>query len=323
MKYLTAFLFFLLFSLGIHGQNLVPNYSFEDTLACPTQDGEINDAPPWVDPTNASTDYYQECSSNSFCSAPGNAYGFQFPRTGKAYAGLATYENAVPNLREFLQVKLTDSLRRGQTYCVTFYVAWAGNCQYASNGLGAYFSANPVSCFQCLLPYTPQINYLGPVIRDTGKWVPISGTIVAQGGERYLTIGNLNADGSTLTTFVNPTGIFVIALYYIDDVYVGSCDTTKPLIIKSSLLAPNVFTPNNDGQNDVFKIQGTNLQGLNCKIYDRWGGKVWELKNPDESWDGHNQTGMPCNDGVYFYVLDTTGVDGVAYHNTGFVELIR
>ena len=139
-----------------------------------------------------------------------------------------------------------------------------------------------------------------------------------------LTIGNFNTDSNTSTNLVNQSGSGgPAAYYYIDDVYVGTCDTLKPPVIKSSLTVPNVFTPNGDGQNDVFSIQQSNIQTLNCKIYDRWGGKVWELKGPDESWDGHNQTGNPCNDGVYFYVLDAAGEDGKAYHQTGFVELLR
>jgi gliding motility-associated-like protein len=320
---LPTVIFLVMITQFTRGQNLVPNYSFEDTLACPSSDGEIYDAPPWVDPTNATTDYYNECASNLICSAPLNAYGFQQPRTGRAYSGMGTYVSSSPNAREFLQVKLLDSLRLGKTYCVTYYIAWANNCQYISNGLSAYFSTTPVSCNQCLLPYVPQINYLGPAIKDSGKWVPIRGSFTATGGEQYLTIGNFNSDPNSLTAFVNPSSSNIVALYYIDDVYVGPCDTVKPPDTSSSLSVPNIFTPNNDEQNDLFKITGSNIQTLQCSIYDRWGGKVWELKNPLEGWDGHNQTGMPCSDGVYFYVLDATGEDGKTYHQTGFVELLR
>jgi len=190
--------------------------------------------------------------------------------------------------------------------------------------MSLYFSPNSISCSGCLLPYTPQINYLGSPITDTLNWILISGSYTALGGEKYITIGNFNSDSNTSTAVVNPTGSGgTEAYYYIDDVYVGTCDTIKPPVIVSSLSVPNVFTPNSDGINDVFKIQGSNIQTLTCSIYDRWGGKVWELKNPLENWDGRNPTGMPCNDGVYFYVLDATGEDGKSYHKTGFVQLIR
>ncbi len=91
----------------------------------------------------------------------------------------------------------------------------------------------------------------------------------------------------------------------------------------SFLQIPNVFSPNSDGINDVFKITSGNIKNMGCLIFDRWGGKVAELKNPDEGWDGHNQTGGACNDGVYFYILDASGTDGTAYHRKGFIQLIR
>jgi gliding motility-associated-like protein len=317
---------FLLFVFGLTGeaQNLVPNPSFEKYSNCPNAGGEIYFAIPWVDPSSGSSDYYNACSSNFQSSVPTNLSGHRWPRTGKAYAGIATYASTIPQAREYIQVKLNDTLVTGKLYCVGFYVSFSEVAEFASNGFSAYFSLSPISCSACLLPYIPQINYLGSPITDTAKWTLISGTFIANGGEQYITIGNFNSDANTISSLVNPSGSGgPAAYYYIDDVYVGSCDTTKSPIVKSALLAPNIFTPNNDGQNDVFKIQGTNLQTLNCKIYDRWGGKVWELNNPDESWDGHNQTGIPCNDGVYFYVLEAVGEEGKTYHQTGFVQLVR
>jgi len=91
----------------------------------------------------------------------------------------------------------------------------------------------------------------------------------------------------------------------------------------TDLLIPNVFTPNNDGINDVFKISGGNLKSMDCLIFDRWGVKLWELKSPLETWDGHNLTGIACNSGVYFYVLTATGVNGTSYSKSGYFELLR
>ncbi len=100
----------------------------------------------------------------------------------------------------------------------------------------------------------------------------------------------------------------------------GPCDTSKG---SSCITIPNVFSPNNDGKNDVFKITSSGLKAMTCGIFNRWGVKLWDLKGPEENWDGRDQTGIACSTGTYFYILDAVGVDGKAYHQSGFVELIR
>jgi gliding motility-associated-like protein len=97
---------------------------------------------------------------------------------------------------------------------------------------------------------------------------------------------------------------------------IGAPDST-------TLIIPNVFTPNGDGVNDVFHVSGVKLRSMDCILYDRWGIKLWELKSPLESWDGHTLTGLTCVTGVYYYVLKATGMDGTTYSRSGALELIR
>jgi gliding motility-associated-like protein len=313
---------FLFTSSG--GQNLVPNPSFENYSSCPTGGGDVAALVSWTNPTSSTPDYFNECATSipSGCSVPVNFVGYQWPRTGKGYAGLVTYVQVFPNARDYVSIELSDTLTPGQLYCVGYYVSLSNISQYASNAFSAYFSSTPVlSASGSVLPFIPQFNYRGGVVTDTLNWVLVDGQFVASGGEKYMTIGNFNTDANTATILINPSGAGgAESYYYIDDVYVGTCDTIKPA---SSLQIPNVFTPNNDQVNDVFRITTTNIQTLNCQIYDRWGIKVWELTTPFESWDGHNKTGVVCSDGVYYYVLWATGVDGKKYDKTGFVQLIR
>lgn len=83
---------------------------------------------------------------------------------------------------------------------------------------------------------------------------------------------------------------------------------------------PNVFTPNDDGINDVFDVQvGQRLQGCtSVKIYNRWGAHIFESRENSHSWDGRTFSGDLCPAGVYFYLLD---INGTAYQ--GYVTLIR
>jgi len=318
--------FFIFLGCVTHAQNLVPNNSFENYVSCPNGLGEIIDAVSWTNPTWSTPDYYNSCAPiNSGCSVPSNAGGYHMAFTGNAYAGLITYSAIFPNSRDYIQVKLLDSLILGKEYCISYYVSLSKIVQLAANGFSAYLSTYPVaSANQNILPYSAQVNYAGNIITDTINWVLISGTVIARGGESYLTIGNFSTDANTSTSIVNQSGSGgAESYYYIDDVYVGTCDTLKPPEIISFLTVPNIFTPNNDGANDVFKITQSHIQTLDCSIYDRWGVKLWELKNPDESWDGTTKAGVLCGDGVYYYVLNATGLDGKKYALNGFLQLMR
>lgn len=69
------------------------------------------------------------------------------------------------------------------------------------------------------------------------------------------------------------------------------------------IVVPNAFSPNDDGVNDVFFIQGLPLE-FHLIIYNRWGYPVFETQNPNELWNGKiNNTGENATPGVYFYVL--------------------
>jgi gliding motility-associated-like protein len=65
---------------------------------------------------------------------------------------------------------------------------------------------------------------------------------------------------------------------------------------------PNAFTPNGDGNNDVFRIVGL-YRDINLKlyIYDRWGKMVFLSENIDEGWDGSIR-GQKCPAGTYSWV---------------------
>ena len=69
---------------------------------------------------------------------------------------------------------------------------------------------------------------------------------------------------------------------------------------------PNVFTPNGDGKNDIFKpFPYQFVEKINMTIYNRWGNEVFKTEDPDINWDGKDfQTHKPLSDGVYYYVCD-------------------
>ncbi len=90
----------------------------------------------------------------------------------------------------------------------------------------------------------------------------------------------------------------------------------------SHILVPNVFTPNGDSVNDVFRPILDEITGLNYTIYNRWGNLIYESNGRLRAfWDGRTNTGEPCTDGLYFCVLTATGIDGKSYKEKTAIQL--
>jgi len=93
----------------------------------------------------------------------------------------------------------------------------------------------------------------------------------------------------------------------------------KPLIINK----PNVFSPNKDGVNDSFNIEGVYLKEIYLLITNRWGNVVFEQTSINPTWDGIILNGNEASDGVYFFTFKAVGLNEEVIEDKGFVELIR
>lgn len=79
---------------------------------------------------------------------------------------------------------------------------------------------------------------------------------------------------------------------------------TEPL----ELQMPTAFSPNNDGDNDVFDIHGIEAYPDNkLTITNRWGNIVFQTEGYHNTWDGHSNNGKELPDGVYFVILEING----------------
>jgi gliding motility-associated-like protein len=74
--------------------------------------------------------------------------------------------------------------------------------------------------------------------------------------------------------------------------------------IKDPVTRYNVFSPNNDGDNEVFIIPGLdNFPDNDVQIFNRWGNIVYEKKGYNNQWKGTNQTGADLPAGAYYYIV--------------------
>jgi gliding motility-associated-like protein len=91
----------------------------------------------------------------------------------------------------------------------------------------------------------------------------------------------------------------------------------------SGITLPNVFTPNYDDINDVFKPVARGITSMKVGIYSRYGNYVYGWESVNGSWDGHTTSGQPCSDGTYFCILEATGFDGKSYKLKTTITLTR
>jgi type IX secretion system substrate protein len=224
-------LFFTFLMSNVRSQNLVPNPSFEDHYDCTMDAYYMENVPYWE--AFWSVDYYNACvvadsMSVSIFDVPENEFGYQYAKRGAAYAGFATYVAA--NYREHVYTQLMQPLSANKKYCIQFSVSLSDSSTWAINKIGAFLSPDtlypkpfePTATppYNIFTYYIPQIESTS-LITDSSIWRTISGVFQAQGGEKYITIGNFRDDNSTDTLRIQ-TRISTdrFSYYYIDDVSV-------------------------------------------------------------------------------------------------------
>lgn len=107
--------------------------------------------------------------------------------------------------------------------------------------------------------------------------------------------------------FGNDTGTFRVCIWAITAGMEYCIDSACQEISNSFQIdfdIPNVFTPNGDGANDVFNVKIKGEEMYELKIWNRWGGLVFETTDAKVQWNGRTMnTGEENPEGTYFYVL--------------------
>lgn len=91
---------------------------------------------------------------------------------------------------------------------------------------------------------------------------------------------------------------------------------------RPNIYVPNVFTPNNDGKNDIVFVKGEWIESFEFEIFDRWGESVFFTNKLSEGWDG-TFNGKLCDAAVYFYRLSVNCAGGKKFVEGGDITLIR
>lgn len=78
-----------------------------------------------------------------------------------------------------------------------------------------------------------------------------------------------------------------------------------------SLYIPSAFTPDGDGLNDVWKVEGSNVVKFKLQLWSRWGELIYETDSIDDAWLGNRKGGeMYLERSVFNYLITYTIIDG-------------
>jgi len=285
------------------GQNLVPNWSFEDTTSCPTYVDDISNATGWSS-FSQSPDYFNPCANvqTPYVGSPNNAVGHQQAFNGNCYAGIATYAPIFPtSYREYIGVHLIQSLQVGVKYYVLarFSRADSAGNDCATDNLGFRFTTNEFNELHPLPVDNFSHIHTDSIIKNKTGWTTIRGSFTADSSYQYLVIGNFYVDSLTDTFECAHTGQY-LAYYYVDGVCVSTDSLTSENWTSVEYKNENAqigFYPN--PANDVVSVLGIN-QSYTYLVADILGRQIirgtLDVKSPRINFSN-------IQSGIYFIEL--------------------
>ncbi len=165
-----------------------------------------------------------------------------------------------------------------------------------------------------------------------GEQTQLSPQISPQTGVsiRWSPAGDLSCDDCP-DPILYPTESKTYQVTVTDSAGCSSTDAFSVFVRKSrDLYIPTAFSPNGDGINDIFCPYGgfEAIRVTGFKVFDRWGGILYEMDNPvafgDDKcgWDG-TANGNPLTNGTYLYAINVEFIDGEEVLFAGEVTLMR
>ena len=176
--------------------------------------------------------------------------------------------------------------------------------------------------------YLDDFSLINPCQRRLGN-----DTTLCQGENLTLDVTTSNANYLWSDSSTNPTLNITQQGSYWVNVILDNCISTDTIIItevncdttpdidnsETILQIPNIFTPNNDGINDIFTPTiSKGINSMSTIIYNRWGRQIYETDNPLINWDGLN-----FNEGVYFWVINYINKNRKNTYISGNVTILK
>lgn len=259
-------------------QNLVQNGSFEQTTYCPESSSQIILAPNWFSPTDGTPDLMATCSDSSDNAVPQNFFGYQFPYEGENYSGIMLFTFG-GDYREYIATRLLQPLKPNTYYCFSVAISMSDNCRQPISTLGVLFLSDSIYYnHHTIINLIPQIlNSASNYINNTIGWVLFNSTFTAQGGEKYVYIGNFLPD--SLTNVYEPNQSNIATYFYIDDVRLYECDSLNNVEETTDINAVTLY-PNPSTGDIAIEIKQP-LKKAYIEVYDAIGKLIYSTQLTD------------------------------------------
>ncbi|MBS1588454.1 MAG: PKD domain-containing protein [Bacteroidetes bacterium] len=292
--------------------------------------------------------------SCSLCSSPTAkpSVNTKYVVVGTDVYGCANRDSVLVSIK----FKTTSEIGNGGNICIDsmFQLMGKGAQRYEwtpTESLNNSRIYNPIATPSVTTTYT-MIAWEGSCLPDTHtvKVVVFPKPIVDAGQDITIISGQstiLSAKGSNFESLIwspastlscevcsNPSASpRTTTQYRVVAVSMYGCKTSDTVTVhvlcdKSQLFIPNSFTPNGDGENDIFYPRGEGLRNIRsfC-VYNRWGEKIFErtdilLNDKSAGWDG-TYKGVVLSPDVFVYVIDGICEDGSTLTWKGDISLIR
>ena len=114
----------------------------------------------------------------------------------------------------------------------------------------------------------------------------------------------------------SPENTFYV-LHVSDSLGCTASDTVQ-INMEGILYVPNTFTPNDDGVNDVFEIQGENINEFQLWIFNRWGEEVFYTNVMTDYWDGYYNGKLAQIDG-YSWEIRYSDYNNTQHKKVGYI----
>ncbi|MEM0996839.1 MAG: gliding motility-associated C-terminal domain-containing protein [Bacteroidota bacterium] len=140
----------------------------------------------------------------------------------------------------------------------------------------------------------------------------------------YSNVQYLWTTGETSESIeVMDQGFYGVQLTVNDTCIIGDTFFVDVELCPSEVEMANIFTPNNDGINDMFRpVSFSRIDDVTLLVYDRWGNQLFETDNLNDGWNG-TQNGEPAPEGVYYWIIERRGRNQEYGRQAGSVLLMR
>jgi gliding motility-associated-like protein len=211
---------------------------------------------------------------------------------------------------------------------------YSGDFSFLSAG---YHTITAISNFGCISEVPVLVLQPLPIVVDV---VPDT-VYLPLGQSQQVAVTYLNAPGQVSYSWTPELGLsctdcpnpvvspfteqdYVITLSMVNGTATcyGSATLHASLTEALPLFIPSAFTPNGDGNNDLFQVYGQGIKKVDMKIFNRWGELVYQSNNQFSGWDG-TYKGQVQQPQVLTYTVSVVFLDDTKAEKNGTITLVR